>query len=124
MNNRPLTEKERNLAHWMLEHGNPEAAELLPQLEIAEATLWRCECGCASFQFKIRDKPDAPPGVHILGDFVFINGKEPAGIFIYSSDGILSGVEVVSYGETVRRLPEPSVLMTNEQHGREVLGKK
>lgn len=118
-----MSDLELRLARWMLENGNPEAAQFIPQLEVAEVTPWRCQCGCASFSFKIRGKPDAPPGVHVLGDFVFLDGKELAGIFIYSSDGILSGLEVVSYGETVRGLPEPSDLMTNEQYGREVLGK-
>jgi hypothetical protein len=97
---RPLTESERTLARWMLEHGTSEAKSFLPQLERAQATSWRCKCGCASFHFKIEGHPPAPPGVNILGDFVFGRGDELNGIFIYESADILSGVELVGYAGT------------------------
>jgi len=108
---RPLTDRERPLARWMLENGGPEASAFLGQLETAEATSWRCPCGCASFNFKVRGKPEAPPGVHILGDYVFGTEADLAGAFIFSSNGILSGVEVyglASDAPTV--LPGPDVL--------------
>lgn len=95
---RPLTEQEQSLARWMLAHGIPEASGFLPQLERAQATSWRCPCGCASFNFKIAGLPSAPPGVHILADFVFGSDDDLKGIFLYESAGILSGVEVVGYG--------------------------
>lgn len=107
---RPLTEQERNLAQWMLEHGSPEAAAFQAQLAHAEATTWRCPCGCASFNFKVEGKPEAPPGVHILGDFVVGEGDEMFGIFIFESGGTLSGLEVYSLAAEA-----PSVLPTPEQ---------
>jgi hypothetical protein len=67
---RPLTEEERELSRCILERGGAEARDYLSQLELAAASTWRCQCGCASFNFKIL-----------------------SGIFIYSSDGTLSGVE-------------------------------
>lgn len=48
---RKLTEKEYRLARWLLEHGNEDAPGYVDQLEAAEATDWKCECGCASFNF-------------------------------------------------------------------------
>ena len=36
--NRPLTDAERDLARWMLEHGTEEAKQYLDQLELAEVT--------------------------------------------------------------------------------------
>lgn len=75
--NRPLTPSERRLAQWMLEHGSTEAATFLSQLESAEVTPWRCPCGCASFNFQVKGMPEAPPGVHILGDFLFGTTKGP-----------------------------------------------
>jgi hypothetical protein len=92
--NRELTDHERRLTRWMLEHGSPEALTFLPQLESAQATPWRCPCGCASIIFQIRGKPIAPRGVHPIAEFVF--GKEDtlSGIFVYERDGILSGLEV------------------------------
>lgn len=108
---RPLTEHERELARWMLEHGKPEALQYIEQLAGAEATSWRCVCGCASFNLKITGKPEAPPGVNILGDYVVGEANDCFGIFIYQSEGILSGVEVYSLAaEAARTLPQPHQL--------------
>jgi hypothetical protein len=121
---RPLSDAERQLSRWMLENGTAEAAEFLSQLEVAEATPWRCPCGCASFNFKIKAVPAAPPGVHVLGDFVFYDGTNIAGIFIFSSNGILSGLEVTGMaGDAPKVLPEPRQLLTHEEYGRSDFGK-
>jgi hypothetical protein len=121
---RPLSDVERRLSRWMLENGTPEAAAYLSQLEVAEATPWRCPCGCASFNFKVKDMPAAPPGVHVLGDFVFYDGANIAGAFIYSSNGILSGLEVTGMaGDAPKVLPDPSQLLTHEEFGRSGSGK-
>lgn len=110
-NTRPLTDAERRLARWMLENGGTDARPYLSQLEAAEATTRRCECGCASFNFKVRGRPEAPPGVHILGDFVFGTEAELSGVFIFESNGTLSGVEVYGLaGDAPSALPEPESL--------------
>lgn len=112
---RKLTKKEYKLAKWLLEHGNDDALPYLKQLEQAEATDWKCECGCASFNFKIKGMPEAEPGVHILGDYLFGETESLAGIFIFSSHGVLSGVEV--YGLAIdapATLPKPSELRPME----------
>jgi hypothetical protein len=109
--NRDLTEHERRLVRWMLENGTPEAAAFLPQLERAEATSWRCGCGCASINFAIRGMPIPPPGVSIIADFVFGEGDDQNGIFVFEKNGILSGLDV--YGltdEATKTLPEPEGL--------------
>ena len=108
---RPLTDAERALARWMLEHGTSEAPPFLSQLELADATDWKCKCGCASFNFQIRGESPAPPGVHILGDFLFGADSEPSGVFIFESGGILSGVEVYGLaGDAPKLLPRPHEL--------------
>lgn len=89
-----MTADEMNVARWMLEHGDPEALAFLPQLEVAEVTPWKCGCGCASINFQIPGRPEAPPGVHILGDYVVGAGDSLSGAFIFASGGILSGIEV------------------------------
>lgn len=114
--NRPLTPHERRLATWLLEHGNSSAAGFLDQLALAEVTPYRCACGCASIDFKIRDRAEAPPGVHILATFQFMQDGLHCGIFIYSSNGILSGMEVTGYdGDAPRTLPEPEDLIPSAQ---------
>ena len=42
---------------WMLEHGEPDAREFLPQLERAQVLPTRCPCGCASMDFSIDGQP-------------------------------------------------------------------
>jgi hypothetical protein len=114
--NRPLTPSERRLAEWMLEHGSPEAATFLSQLADAEVTSYRCLCGCASFNLQVRGRAEAPPGVHVLGEFLFGGNNDLAGIFIFSSGGILSGVEVYGLGgENPRQLPTPEDLRPYEK---------
>lgn len=109
--NRPLTADEFRLARWMLEHGSADARDFLPQLEQAEVTSWKCPCGCASVNFRVKGYPPAPPGVHILGDFVFGGDDNLCGIFIYESAGILSGLEVCGYAtDAPRLLPAPESL--------------
>jgi hypothetical protein len=95
---RPLTDEERNLARWMLEHGGPTAQTFLGQLDRSTATNWRCGCGCASYNLLVAGLPPAPPGVEVLSDFVFGADDDLKGIFIYEKGGILSGVELVGYG--------------------------
>ncbi len=92
--NRQLTDHERYLVRWMLEHGSPEAAAFLPQLDRADVTSWKFDCGCASINFRIRCHPQSQPGVHPIADFVFGEGDTLSGIFVYEKHGILSGLEV------------------------------
>lgn len=94
--NRPLTEAQYELARWMLENGTPETKQYLEQLEVAKITPWRCPCGCASINFQIGDRPPAPAGVHVLGDFLFGPVDIPFGAFIFSSGGTLGGIELYS----------------------------
>jgi hypothetical protein len=109
--NRELTDHERRLVRWMLEHGSPEALAFLPQLELAQVTPWRCACGCASINFQIRGKRAAPPGVHPIADFIFGDADTLCGIFLYEKAGILSGLEVYGLaGEAPKSLPEPEAL--------------
>jgi hypothetical protein len=95
----------------MLEHGDPEAATFLPQLDAAEVTPWKCKCGCASINFRIRGHPEAPPGVHPIADFIFGEGDTVSGIFVYEKNGILSGLEVYGLaGDAPKSLPQPEEL--------------
>lgn len=113
MQTRPLTEDEMRLARWMLENGTSEARTYIGQLAIAEATDWRCPCGCASFDFKIGGMPLAPPGVHILGDYLVGDESNLAGAFIFESGGILSGVELYGMaGDAPKTIPALEDLRT------------
>lgn len=113
--NRELTDHERRLLRWMLEHGSTEAAAFLPQLELIEVTPWHCGCGCASLQFRIRGRPEAPAGVHPIADFIFNEGDKLSGIFVYEKEGTLSGLEVYGLaGDAPESLPQPEALRSFE----------
>lgn len=106
--NRALTIAELRLARWMLENGKPEARDFLRQLDDAEVTTWKCPCGCASINFQIMGQPEAPPGVHVLGDFLCGSGDSVDGIFIFESGGLLAGIEVYGLtGNAPSTLPAP-----------------
>jgi hypothetical protein len=110
-NNRELTDHEKRLLRWMLEHGGPEAQAFLGQVDLVEVMPWRCLCGCASINFHIRGRPAPAPGVHPIADFVFGNDDTLSGIFVYEGGGTLSGLEVYGLaGEAPKSLPEPDEL--------------
>jgi len=95
----------------MLEHGNPEAQAFLPQLEKANATPWRCPCGCASINLSIDGLPEPSGGLHILADFVFGTDADLSGIFVFEQSGILAGLEVYGLAtEAPKTLPLPEAL--------------
>ncbi len=112
METRPLIAEEHHLIKWMLEHGNDDALSFLPQLELAQATSWRCPCGCASFNFVVKEhQTPEEKGMHILADFIFGPENEPSGIFVFAQGGVLSGVEVYGLaGDAPNFLPSPETL--------------
>jgi hypothetical protein len=110
---RQLADHEQHLLRWMLEHGNPEAAAFLPQLDEVEVTPWKCKCGCASINFQLRGHGEAPPGtpVHPIADFIFGAGDAVSGIFVFEKNGMLSGLEVYGLaGDAPKSLPRPEEL--------------
>jgi hypothetical protein len=62
-------------------------------------------------QFQIRGYDEPPPGVAVLVDFVTGQGDHQAGAFIYSSSGLLRGIEVCGLGGAAPGvLPRPEEL--------------
>ncbi len=104
---RPLTDAEFKLARYMLQQGGADNAKFLNQLDQAEVTPWRCKCGCASLDFEIKGISKPEPGMVTLGDFLFGEPDNLAGIFIYECGGVLSGIEVYGLpGDAPRVLPQ------------------
>ena len=109
--NRDLTSEERNLVRWMLEHGEPEALQFLPQLERAQVPPTRCPCGCASVNFSIDGQPQSSGNMELIADFLYGGQSDLCGTFVYVREGRLAGLEV--YGLAVdapKTLPSPDVL--------------
>ncbi len=107
---RPLTDHERQLVRWMLEHGSPGSGQFLEQLERAQVVS-RCPCGCASIDFEIDECLPPSTGMRILGDFEFGDETNLCGAFVFEKGGVLAGLEV--YGLAVNApsvLPNPTEL--------------
>jgi hypothetical protein len=110
---RQLTDDEQQLVKWMLENGSNEASLLLPQLELARATSWRCVCGCASFNIVLegRESQFVTNKMNVVADFVFGPDDQPNGIFIFEKDGLLAGLEVYGLaGDAPKSLPHSKAL--------------
>lgn len=106
---RPLTDEERNLAKWMIEHGDVAPEKYLHQLENA-IVVGECDCGCASIDFQIGDKkPDTSAGMVLVSDW-FYGPEDHFGAFIFTCDDVLAGLEVYSFTEEPARLPKPEEL--------------
>jgi hypothetical protein len=95
---RPLSDKERELLVWLLEHGPINATNFLPQLEIMEARS-SCRCGCPSIEFSV--PLNAPfidsPGA-ITACFLGRSGDDEVGLILTAGFGVLSGLEVYTMG--------------------------
>jgi hypothetical protein len=95
--NRPLTDEERSLVDWLLNHGIARAKDFVPQLDCARVVS-RCGCGCASIDFAIDGVAPAhglPIGV--LSDFEWTGPHgELFGVFVFVRGGLLAGLEVWS----------------------------
>lgn len=98
---RALTHKERSFTRWLIEHadvGEEERQRLLSQLDSATVT-GMCGCGCASIDFAIdgvASEPGAP--LHPFGDF--IAKDKTFGVFVFSKNQKLAGVEIYSLDGT------------------------
>ncbi len=103
------------LAVWMLVNGNDDARAFLPELENARV-CGLCGCGCASIDFRIDGKDEPAVGIRVLGDFLFVQGDETCGVFIFEQERVHSGIEVFGYGniDVVKELPKPSQLRKYE----------
>lgn len=108
---RALAPEEEELLRWLLIHGIESAKTYLPQVDLVRVSPRKCPCGCASFDLVIPGKPPAKGGMGILADFVFGEGGERSGIFVFERGGTLAGVELCGYsGDAPKSLPAVEAL--------------
>lgn len=109
---RPLSNAENGLVKWLLEHGTEEGRSLLPQLSQARV-IARCSCGCASVDFSVGRKVAASSGMSVVSDYRWDSPEGFCfGVFAFSKDGLLSGIDVWSIDGRVTpaKLPNPDQL--------------
>jgi hypothetical protein len=111
--NRPLSESEASLVHWLLNHGIAKARGYLPQLERSSVAS-RCYCGCASINFAVDGMiPPSGDGISVLADSKWRGPQgELFGVFVFERGGVLAGLEVWSQDglADVKSLPSPELL--------------
>jgi hypothetical protein len=96
LEDRELTAPERALVQWLLEHGEVDAPQYLPQLQQARV-FSHCSCGCASIDFAVAGKHPSHPSIRVLSDFQWVNSEGCLfGIFVFERDGLLGGLELWS----------------------------
>src|SRR6185437_16786785 len=68
--NRSLTEEERDLVRWLVEHSFMEnAARLLPQVDRL-TVVSKCNCGCPTIDFALDGKLAERRGEKYIGDWL------------------------------------------------------
>ena len=96
---RPLSDKERGLLVWLLEHGPTDATNFLPQLEIMEVRS-SCRCGCPSIEFSVPvDSPSIAYPQGMRAYFLGRSGEDEVGLMLSAGSGVLSELEVYTFGE-------------------------
>jgi hypothetical protein len=110
---RPLSEAERGLIRWLLEHGAAGAADFLGQLDRTSVAA-QCPCGCPTVDLAVDGvRPPAGGDMEIQSDYQWQGpGGAAFGVFVFARAGNLAGLEVWSIDgqETPSRLPDPTEL--------------
>lgn len=110
---RPLTQEETDLLRWLVENRQSGPDEYLEQIEHLRVES-RCVCGCASVDFSFDGViPNRTTGLDIFSDWYWgTEGIDLSGVFAFSRDGRISGIEVwsVDGSRTPTELPKPTDL--------------
>src|SRR6267142_4204647 len=109
---RPLSDVERSLVAWMLEHGEPHASSFLPQLKQARVSS-RCRCGCASINFSVAGKEPPTTEMDVRSDYLWDDAEgHKFGAFVFAHGGLLAGLDIWSVDGAVTPtwIPRPDQL--------------
>jgi len=92
---RPLTQHERDLLRWLIDHSHMNASHLLPQINrLSVAT--RCTCGCPTIDFALDGEPVAKKGEKLVSDGLAEVEGMPVGVMLWQSNDRISTLEVYS----------------------------
>ena len=106
--NRPLTEHERDVIHWLLEHGNPGAEKLLPQIDRL-SVVGKCDCGCPTVEFALDGEPVPVKGHRLISDNLGEIDGMSVGVMLFATDGQIFMLEVYSMAGTKKPFGLPAI---------------
>lgn len=93
--NRPITDEERSLIDWLLNHGVPGAEKFLPQVD-SLVVVSRCTCGCPTVDFSASGEAVPHESDHILADYLASVDGQDVGVILFQRGGRLISLEVYS----------------------------
>jgi hypothetical protein len=106
---RPLTQNERDLIRWLIEHSFvKDASRLLPQIDrLSVAT--KCNCGCPTIDFALDGEPVARKGEQLVSDWIAEVDGMPVGVMLWQTNDRISTLEVYSLPGTDKPFGLPSL---------------
>lgn len=109
--NRDLTQHERNLVLWLIEHSfTHDASRLLPQVDRL-SVVSKCTCGCPTIDFTLDGQlaPATRKGEAFISDWLAeINGM-PVYVQLWVLNGKISSLEVGSLPGTDQPFGLPAI---------------
>ena len=97
---RPLTEEERTLLQWLMQHGGEDTSQYESQVKELRV-VGGCTCGCPTIHSAVSERDHRTIGAsHILADFEGVTPEGvDVGVLLHARQGQLSELEVFSLSE-------------------------
>jgi hypothetical protein len=106
---RVLTQHERNLIRWLIEHSFvKDASRLLPQVDRLTVVA-KCNCGCPTIDFALDEEPVAKKGEQCVSDWIADVDGMPVYVQLWRSNDRISTLEVGSLPGTDQPFGLPAV---------------
>lgn len=107
--NRPLTQHERDLIRWLIEHGfDKDGSHFLEQIDRLSVVA-KCTCGCPTIDFALDGKPVAQKGEKCTSDWLADVDGMPVGIMLWQVNDRISTLEVYSLPGTDQPFGLPNI---------------
>jgi len=106
--NRPITEEERALVSWLLDHGEEGVGHFIPQVETL-TVAWVCTCGCPTIDIARDERSGKQESERLISDYVAIVDRQYVGVLLFATEGQLSMLEVYSLPGTDKSFGLPGI---------------
>lgn len=107
--NRELTQHERHLVRWHIEHSFvKDAARLLPQVDRLSVVA-KCNCGCPTVDFALDGEPVALKGSGFVSDWLADVDGMPVYVQLWVSNNRVCSLEVGSLPGTDKPFGLPAI---------------
>ena len=105
---RPLTQQERDLVRWLIEHAHRDVNELLFQVEMLTVAS-KCKCGCPTIDFALGGIPVDRKGEQLISDWLAEVEGQPVGVMLFQTNGKISTLEVYALAGSDKPFGLPTI---------------